>query len=80
MKQNQDILSSSNRNLEIFVTETGITGGRYPDPQVFNLYKGLILFEMQMEQINQGAQAAKVMSDADTGGENILSDIIGGIG
>lgn len=36
--------------------------------------------QMQMEQINQGAQAAKVMSDADTGGENILSDIIGGIG
>ena len=36
--------------------------------------------QMQMEQVNQGAQAAKVMSDADTGGENILSDIIGGIG
>ncbi len=51
IKKNQDILSSSNRNLEIFVTETGITGGMYPDPQVFNLYKGLILFEMQMEQI-----------------------------
>jgi hypothetical protein len=32
-----------------------------------------------MEQVNQGAQAAKVMSDADTGGENILTDIIGGI-
>lgn len=36
--------------------------------------------QMQMEQVNQGAQAAKVMSDADTGGQNILSDIIGGIG
>jgi hypothetical protein len=36
--------------------------------------------QMAMEQVNQGAQAAKVMSDADTGGENILSDIIGGIG
>ena len=36
--------------------------------------------QMQMEQVNQGAQAAKVMSDADTGGNNILTDIIGGIG
>lgn len=35
--------------------------------------------QMAMEQVNQGAQAAKVMSDADTGGENILTDIIGGI-
>ena len=35
--------------------------------------------QMQMEQVNQGAQAAKVMSDDDTGGNNILSDIIGGI-
>ena len=35
--------------------------------------------QMQMEQINQGAQAAKVMSDADTNGNNVLSDIIGGI-
>jgi len=49
---NQDHVSvSSKPDLEIFVTETGITGGKYPDPQVFNLYKGLILFEMQMEQI-----------------------------
>ena len=39
----------------------------------------MILQQMQMEQINQGAQAAKVMSDADTGGNNVLSDIIGGI-
>ena len=35
--------------------------------------------QMQMEQLNQGAQAAKVMSDADTSGNNVLSDIIGGI-
>ena len=35
--------------------------------------------QMQMEQVNQGAQAAKVMSDADTSGNNVLSDIIGGI-
>ena len=35
--------------------------------------------QQMMEQVNQGAQAAKVMSDADTGGDNILSDIIGGI-
>ena len=52
IKKNQDIVSrSANKNLEIFVTETGVTGGVYPDPQVFNLYKGLVLFEMQMEQI-----------------------------
>jgi len=42
---------SSKPDLEIFITETGVTGGKYPDPQVFNLYKGLVLFEMQMEQI-----------------------------
>ena len=51
IKKNQDILSSSNSKMEIFVTETGITGGQYPDPQIFNLYKALLLFEMQMEQI-----------------------------
>ncbi|MCP4310880.1 MAG: T9SS type A sorting domain-containing protein, partial [Bacteroidetes bacterium] len=45
------VRASSKPDLEIFVTETGITGGRYPDPQVFNLYKGLVLFEMQMEMI-----------------------------
>jgi len=45
------VRASSKPGLEIFVTETGITGGRYPDPQVFNLYKGLVLFEMQMEMI-----------------------------
>ena len=35
--------------------------------------------QQMMEQASMGAQAAKVMSDADTGGENILTDIIGGI-
>jgi len=45
------VRASSKPNLEIFVTETGVTGGKYPDPQVFNLYKGLVLFEMQMEMI-----------------------------
>lgn len=35
--------------------------------------------QMAMEQVNQGAQAAKVMSDADTEGNNVLTDIIGGI-
>jgi hypothetical protein len=30
------VYASSKPNLEIFVTETGVTGGKYPDPQVFN--------------------------------------------
>jgi alpha-L-arabinofuranosidase len=52
ISKNYDIVRASSKpNLDIFVTETGITGGKYPDPEVFNLYKGLILFEMQMEQI-----------------------------
>jgi len=50
--KNQGYVDASLKpDLEIFVTETGVTGGTYPDPEVFNLYKGLILFEMQMEQI-----------------------------
>lgn len=35
--------------------------------------------QMAMEQAQMGAQAAKVMSDADTEGNNVLTDIIGGI-
>ena len=35
--------------------------------------------QMAMEQATMGAQAAKVMSDADTEGNNVLTDIIGGI-
>lgn len=35
--------------------------------------------QMAMEQAQMGAQAAKVMSDADTDGNNVLTDIIGGI-
>jgi len=50
-KNQNYVLASSKPDLEIFITETGITGGKYPDPDVFNLYKGLILFEMQMEEI-----------------------------
>jgi hypothetical protein len=33
----------------------------------------------QMEQAAQGAQAAKVLADADTGGQNALTDVIGGL-
>ena len=35
--------------------------------------------QMAMEQAQMGAQAAKVMSDADTEGNNVLTDLIGGI-
>jgi len=42
--------------------------------------------QMAMEQANQvaqtanvGAQAAKVMSDTDTGGDNLLNNIVGGL-
>ncbi|MCG8696729.1 MAG: Ig-like domain-containing protein, partial [Bacteroidales bacterium] len=50
--KNQNFVTSSNNpKLEILVTETGITGGSFPDPQSFNLYKALLLFEMQMELI-----------------------------
>ena len=41
---------------------------------------------MAMEQANQaaqtanvGAQAAKVMSDTDTGGDSLLNNIVGGL-
>jgi alpha-L-arabinofuranosidase len=50
-KRYNTIKNSSKPNLEMFLTETGVTGGKYPDSDVFNLYKGLILFEMQMEEI-----------------------------
>lgn len=36
--------------------------------------------QQAMEQIGQGAQAAKVLSEADTGGENMLNTLLGGIG
>jgi alpha-L-arabinofuranosidase len=51
-KNKNYVHASSKPELEIFITETGITGGKYPDSDVFNLYKALILFEMQMEQIS----------------------------
>jgi len=35
--------------------------------------------QQQMEQVNQGAQAAKVLSEADTEGNNVLSNILGGM-
>ena len=35
---------------------------------------------MALDQMGQGAQAAKVLSEADTGSENLLGDLLGGMG
>jgi len=36
--------------------------------------------QQMMDQMGQGAQAAKVLSEADTGSENLLGDLLGGMG